>query len=371
MPTPPISPAEATRSIHAVEQALRDGYRPLGAHGQGPGAVSVAAERLGMPSATLYNRLRGIKEQLGREPDWSLAKGHARPFTAPELPPSHEPVDDMIERRKAAFLRKRAAANAKRWMRFDVHGSEPFGLMFVGDPHADDDGCDLPTLDRHLSLMSADRGLYGVGMGDWTNNWVGRLQRLYAEQGTTASDAWRFAEWMLKRPGWLLLLRGNHDMWSGSGDPLRWMASGAPLVDWSAQFVVAAGDAQWKIEAAHDFPGSSMWNKLHAPMRRAKLGGQEADLYIAAHRHTFALAEEQDEHTGRVSWLARARGYKALDSYAHVSGYGQQQDRGQSIVAVCVPADRRMRCFSDADEGAEYLAWLRRPRVRVRAATAA
>jgi hypothetical protein len=54
-----------------------------------------------------------------------------------------------------------------------------------------------------------------------------------------------------------------------------------------------------------------------------------------------------------------------------VSGYGQQQDRGQSIVAVCSPADRRMRCFSDADEGAEYLAWLRRPRVRVRAATAA
>jgi hypothetical protein len=85
----------------------------------------------------------------------------------------------------------------------------------------------------------------------------------------------------------------------------------------------------------------------------------------------FALAEEQDEHTGRVSWLARAKGYKALDTYAHVSGYGQRQDRGQSIVAVCSPADRRMRCFSDAEEGAEYLTWLRRPRVRVQAKGAA
>jgi hypothetical protein len=372
MPAPPLSLLEAERSLREVERALREGYRPPGSTGNGLGAVAIAAQRLGMPAATLHNRLRSIKEQLGRVPDWALAaQQEQRPFTTPDLPPSHEPVEDLIQRRKAAFLRKRASADAKRWMRFEVHGTEPFALMFVGDPHADDDGCDLPTLERHLSLMGPEQRIFGVGMGDWTNNWIGRLQRLYAEQGTTASDAWRFAEWMLKRPGWLLLLRGNHDMWSGAGDPLRWIASGTPVVDWSAQFVVACGEASWKIEAAHDFPGSSMWNKLHAPMRRAKLGGQEADIYIAAHRHTFALAEEQDEHTGRVSWLARARGYKALDSYAHVSGFGQQQDRGQSIVAVCSPSDWRIRCFSDADDGADYLAWLRKPRVRVRAGAAA
>ena len=322
-----------------------------------------AAAMLGIPESTFYHRLRAAASR-----GVSVAAPRASvPFTPPDLPASHEPPEDMIARRMAAFRRKQEAAAARRWMRFEIHDREPFALMFVGDPHADDDGCDLPTLDRHLSLMGSVPGLYGIGMGDWTNNWVGRLQRLYAEQGTTASDAWRFAEWMLKRPGWMLLLRGNHDLWSGSGDPLRWIASGAPLVDWSAQFEVACAEAVWRIEAAHDFPGSSMWNKLHAPLRRAKLVGQEADLYIAAHRHVFALAEEQDEHTGRVSWLARARGYKALDSYAHVSGYGQQQDRGQSIVAVCSPADRRMRCFSDADEGAEYLTWLRRPRVRVQA----
>lgn len=356
MPSPRM-PAE---TLHNAWRAVRDN-----------GGITPAAIATGMPRKTIHEQYRRALLELGLPDIRVAAPPPAAPFTAPELPPAHEPVEDMIERRKAAFLRKRASADAKRWMRFEIHEREPFGLMFVGDPHADDDGCDLPTLERHLSLMANVPGLHGIGMGDWTNNWVGRLQRLYAEQGTTASDAWRFAEWMLKRPGWMLLLRGNHDMWSGSGDPLRWMASGAPLVDWSAQFVVACGDAEWKIEAAHDFPGSSMWNKLHAPLRRAKLVGQEADLYIAAHRHVFALAEEQDEHTGRVSWLARARGYKALDSYAHVSGYGQQQDRGQSIVAVCSPADRRMRCFSDADEGAEYLTWLRRPRVRVQAGRAA
>jgi hypothetical protein len=355
---PPRLPDQAARDFAvAYAAAVAEGHVPEGSPvGTGRrSAAEVACERMGLSRHQGRVRLERMREMQPA-------------FTAPTLPASHEPVADMIERRKAAFLRKRAAADAKRWMRFEVHEHAPFGLAFVGDPHADDDGCDLPRLEAHLDLIARTPGLHGVGMGDWTNNWVGRLQRLYAEQGTTASDAWRFAEWMLQRPGWMLLLRGNHDMWSGSGDPLRWMADGAPMVDWSAQFEVACGDAVWRIEAAHDFPGSSMWNKLHAPLKRAKLVGQEADLYVCAHRHTFALAEEQDEYTGRVSWLARVRGYKALDSYAHVSGYGQQQDRGQSIVAVCTPSDRRMRCFSDVEEGADYLRWLRRPRVRVRAA---
>lgn len=361
MPTPPMPARLKQEALDLVKQH---------------GSILAAARAANLPRSTLEKRFTAALADGAADPRWSAnavrSMTRMPTFTPPVIPPSHEPVQDMIERRKQAFLRKQATANAKRWMRFQIHDDGPFALMFVGDPHADDDGCDLPTLERHLQLMERVPGFYGVGMGDWTNNWTGRLARLYAEQGTTASDAYRFAEWMLKRPGWLLLLRGNHDMWSGAGDPLRWIADGAaPLVDWSAQFVVACGDAEWKIEAAHDFPGSSMWNKLHAPLKRSKLSGQEADLYCAAHRHTFALAEEQDEYTGRVSWLARVRGYKALDSYAHVSGFGQQQDRGQSIVAVCSPADRRMRCFSDADEAAEYLLWLRRPRVRVQAGRAA
>ena len=359
MPAPPIPDRIARQAYDATQRAgtVMGGAKLRGV----PEATHrkqylVAIERLGLPDVRAHMLEQNLAEK-------------AVAFTAPEIPPSHEPVDAMIARRKAAFQRKREAADAKRWMRFEIHEDAPFGLLFVGDPHADDDGCDLPTLERHLALMQRP-GLFGVGMGDWTNNWVGRLQRLYAEQGTTASDAWRFAEWMLRRPGWLLLLRGNHDLWNGAGDPLRWIASGTAMVDWSAQFVVGCGEYEVKIEAAHDFPGSSMWNKNHALLKRAKLVGQEADIYVAGHRHTFALHEEQDEYTGRVSWLARVRGYKALDSYAHVSGFGQQQDRGQSVLAVCEPAARRIRCFSDAEEGADYLRFLRKPRVRVAAGRA-
>jgi len=111
-----------------------------------------------------------------------------------------------------------------------------------------------------------------------------------------------------------------------------------------------------------------MWNRLHSPLKRAKMTGHEADLLIAGHRHTFGLAQEQDEHSGRTSWLARARGYKVLDSYANVLGYGQAQNTGESITAICEPETGRMTCFADIQMAAGYLTWLRRPRVRVRAA---
>lgn len=362
-----VPQADLEAFLAAYNDAVAEGYIPVGqpTNPSRPAATGEAARRVGISKSQRQRWVEALR-LAGR-----IGPGARQDtFTPPVIPPAHEPIEDMIERRIAAYQRKAEAAKAREWMQFRVDEVAPFCLAFVGDPHADDDGCDLPTLDRHLKLIEATPGMWGVGLGDWTNNWIGRLGRLYAEQGTTASDAWRFAEWMLKRPIWMLLLRGNHDMWSGAGDPLRWIARDglAPLSDWQAQFRVACGDAEWRIHAAHDFPGNSMWNRLHAPLRRAKMTGHSADLFIAAHRHTFALAEEQDEHSGRVSWLARAKSYKAMDSYASVLGYGQAQDRGQSIAAVCDPATGRMQCFSDLDQAAAYLTWLRRPRVRVRAA---
>ncbi len=367
MPAPPLPQSEVDAFRAAYERAVAEGHAPRGAPvGTGRrAAMWVAAESLGLTPNQGKTRMQAM------ERDAPLPA--AAQFIAPELVDGSEPFEALLDRRIAAAERKRAAAASREWMRFEVPEVAPFGLVFVGDPHADDDGCDLARLRGHLALIEATPGMSAIGMGDWTNNWIGRLSRLYAHQGTTDADAWRFAEWMLSKPIWMLLLMGNHDMWSGAGSPLRWMAKEgrAPLIDWSCKFRVACGDAEWKIHAAHDFPGNSMWNRLHAPMRRAKLTGHDADLYIAAHRHTFGLAQEQDEHSGRVAWLARVRGYKALDSYATLLGHGQRQDTGESIAAICDPATGRMTCFADVSEAAAYLTWLRRPRVRVQAGRAA
>jgi hypothetical protein len=48
--------------------------------------------------------------------------------------------------------------------------------------------------------------MYAVCVGDVTNNWVGRLAALYAEQSTTEAEAWKLAEWWLVLHGDKLLI---------------------------------------------------------------------------------------------------------------------------------------------------------------------
>ena len=340
------------------------------------GTIADAARAMGISRQTLEHRYHEGRRRFGWEdvlrPAF-LAKAYEEPprFTPPELADASEDIEAWLDRRESEFARKKAAGDAREWMEFTITENAPFALVFVGDPHGDDDGCNISLLRRHVALIERTPGMFGVGMGDWVNSWVGRLERLYGEQATTKAQAWRFAEWILGKEFWLLMLLGNHDLWHGAGSPLRWMSRGhAVMADWQAKFQVRCGDQVWRIWAAHDFPGSSTWNRLHAPGKRAALTGHDADLFIAAHRHCFGLAEQQDEHTGRVSWLARAKGYKVADTYAANLGYGQAQDRGHSIVAVCDPATGRMTCFSDVEEAARYLTWLRRPRVRVPAVAA-
>jgi hypothetical protein len=349
--------AEYAEFEREYRSALAEGFAPIGERvgGNIRGAAGVASERLGLTRTQRAHRINWLKQQEAHKP---------AQIERPALPSPHMGVEDILAHREREFDRKATAAAAAKWMRYTVKQPGPFGLAFVGDPHVDDDGCDVRALRRDLKLIEETPGLYGVGMGDWINNWQRKLGHLYGQQGTSASEAWLMCEWILSRPIWLLLLKGNHDLWSGSGSPLKWMFThGAPVVDWSAQFVVASGKTEWRIEAAHNFPGASMYNKAHGPKKRALFTAGRSHLYIAADHHNWSLQDDEDEHSGRQYWTCRVRGYKVLDSYADVLGFGQHQ-HGHSMVAVCDPEDGTMQCFSSLAHGARYLTLLRESRAK-------
>ena len=135
--------------------------------------------------------------------------------------------------------------------------------------------------------------------------------------------------------------------------------SATPIQEWQVKFKVACGDASWKIWAAHNFPGNSIYNANHGPDRRAIFTGAIAVLFVAGDRHTFKLSHDQHEHTGKIFWTARAKGYKRLDLYAEELGYSGKQSIGHSIGAVFDPSTERLTCFSDVKETADYLTFLR------------
>lgn len=323
------------------------------------GSVAAAARELGIPRQTLQYRL-----------EWARTRGliestpQSKTFSVEPLPPKSIPIEQRIELMEEAFLKRHAHEKAKKWRPIKIEMEGPIGIQWFGDPHVDDNGCNWPLLRRDVEIVKATEGLFGANIGDTTNNWIGRLARLYANQDTSEDTALELAQWFMEQIPWLLIIRGNHDLWSGTAGKklFDWMSQGSgPVADWQAQIsLVFPNGRDAKIWASHSFPGNSMWNPLHANVKRAHFSG-EANLYVSGHTHEWALYESEDPHRGTCYWAAKARGYKFIDTYASNLGYGSQQ-HGASITSVFDPEGEGpafLRCFSDAHEAADYLTWKR------------
>lgn len=344
------------------EQALR----AIAAHGNN---ITEAAKSLGMARNTLAHRLRAVGwkrteamiDAADPTSENTTADGH---ITIPVLPEENLSPDELVERMTDSFNRKKENHEARRWIPLKVNSNAPMGLAWLGDPHVDDDGCDWPTLRRHVKCIQETEGLHGCSIGDVSNNWVGRLAALYANQSATAKEAWKLVEWLIKEIDPLILIAGNHDMWSGAGDPVNWMKKPHTVYeDWSARIQLNfPNGTNTRLIAAHDMAGHSMWNQLHGPMKQAKFL-QNADFYIAGHKHTWALSQIELPEADRTPWLARARGYKFFDDYA-VKLSLEEQHYGHSIAMIIDPNEdspvRRVTCFADLEEGADYLTYKRK-----------
>lgn len=353
MPTPRLTKELAQEALNALEE-----------YGQ---ATQKAAESIGIAKSTLQSRIQRAKT-------YGLVPESKDTVIYPDIPDDKIETGELIEKLKARFAQRQETEKARNWMKFKMNIEGPFGLAFVGDPHMDDNGCNWPLLERDMKLLQTTPALYGVGLGDYTNNWSGYLsQRLHPYQETTRDQAWQLAEWMfgLKKDNdesiWFLLIKGNHDLWSGThgtGDPLDWMERGkAPLEDWQAKFQVECMNGKHvKIWAAHDFKGSSIYNPLHGPMRKAKFSGAIAGMFVCGDKHNWACFETEHEDTLEHIWCARARGYKYIDDYATKLGYESQQ-YGATITAIIDPEAKgitALRCFPELEEAVEFLTWKRK-----------
>lgn len=319
------------------------------------GNCSQAARELGIPRETLRHRAA-----------WHAEHGKPSGFDFHEDEGGEPPVEELIERAVRDFSRRAKAARAKEVVTVKARSNEPMALAWLGDPHIDDNGCDWPKLREHLAIIKATPGMYGCNLGDTTNNWVGNLGRLYAAQETSKRTAIRMMEWLFEAIPWFVVIAGNHDLWSGDDSPLHWLQNRVGVAgDWAARFRIAFPNGQsFDVDARHDHPGHSQDNPLHGQMK-AKIRhpiAQDADLIIGGHKHVAALSMQEDIRRGRPTWFARARGYKAFDSYARNLGFPEQQ-HGQAVVSVINPSPKHpmglCHCFLDVAEAADYLTFLR------------
>jgi hypothetical protein len=285
----------------------------------------------------------------------------------PAMPAADLPPEEIVRQRIKEFEQKDAWEKANKLIQIKVKVPGPLGIWWFGDPHLDDDGTDIGAAFKHAEMTAKYPFVFGANIGDTTNNWVGRLSRLYANQNMGRSRALSVAEHWIKTAKWLLFLDGNHDCWSGDDNPLNWIMAGCGGLHRPdgarIQLNLPFGVEPVRIHARHDFPGHSMWNPGHGPMKSFRLGTRD-HIKISGHKHESFETTLKCPETGIAAHIIKVASYKRHDRYAK-----QLDLPDQSLSPGCMTVIRpelaathpdKIKVFWDADEGVDFLLYSRK-----------
>lgn len=355
MPGRPWTPAELERA----KVLLSDGfnYEEIAQElGRSVDSVAIKMRLSGFSVSAVKYGSAQIEQAVQQTPP-------PKPFEVPSAPDKELTAEEIIEHRLKVFERKEAHERWKRLIPVEVKIDGPIGIAHLGDPHLDDDGCDLQLLLSHIELVNSHPAVFAANAGDVTNNWVGRLAKLYAKQGTTEQQAWKLAAWFVQSVQWLYIIGGNHDAWSGGTDPVRWFADQAGVtyqMDGARVALRFPNGRECRINARHDHKGHSQFNKAHGPMKAAFFGYRD-HIYTAGHLHTDGYIRQRLANVPIHAF--RVGAYKRYDDFASTIG-APSEDSSPAYMTVIDPSfdetdDRFITTFTSLEAGLVYLKAIR------------
>ena len=287
-------------------------------------------------------------------------------FEVEDLPTGNLPIGELINDRINKYRIKNDYVAKTDLIKVKINVDGPIGIAHFGDPHVDDDGTDLEMLLNHSKIVNDTDGMFAGNVGDIQNNWVGRISHLYSQQSTSAADSWRLAEHFVSSVSWLYLVGGNHDVWSGSGDPLEWIMShqGGVFKNWGVRLnLVFPNKKEVRINCRHDFKGHSMWNTVHGASKAIQMGWRDHVL-TCGHTHVSGYQVLKDPSSGLISHALRIGSYKIHDRYAIEKGLPDQNIFNCPVTIIDPQyADddpRLITTIFDPFEAADYLTYKRK-----------
>ncbi len=274
-------------------------------------------------------------------------------------------VEALIADRAIKFQQRLKAYNNDKIINIRIKQPGPIGIGWFGDPHVDDDGTDIDKLFRHARLFDGrTKGLYGACIGDLWNNWQGRLARLWAEQSTSAEEARAIVQEFLQSVYWLLVIKGNHDCWSGSNDVLDFMLAETSAVAKPHRAIIHLHFPNGRvveIYASHDFKGRSQWSTSFGPAKKAQMD-RRCRIYVCGHLHDSAY-QHGFHPDGRMWHALRMASYKKIDEY--VEQLDLEASPGYECPVSIIDPDASeeinlIRWEWDPEEAAKRLTWMRK-----------
>ena len=334
----------------------------LKVHNKNDSQIVPTCAELGISPRALYARLQSAK---GKGLVLSNQADKPHDFDALGEPILDVDIDELLERRRSTWDHKEKVYNSRKLIPVRINIRGPIGIAHFGDPHLDDDGTNFRLIEEHVQIIQKTPGLFGATVGDLQNNWVGRLGRLYGEQSTSAAESWALTEWFVNAVDWLYMVEGNHDCWTGAGDPVQWMMQrkhGICQANGARLNLIFHNGCEVRVNARHDFQGRSMWNPAHGPSRAVQMGWKD-HILTCGHTHISGYNVLKCPMTALISHALRIASYKHIDRYADEKGLPDHNIFECPITIINPYTDNkktRVQVFFDPLEGAEYLTYLRK-----------
>jgi hypothetical protein len=314
--------------------------------------VSETARVLGLTRGGIKDRLRGAAD--------------AGLLEQVEIKSPNAPTSDSYlaarERKIQAFQKKQRKGDWRKPVMSRLP-SQPFRLKVFGDPHLDADGCNFELFERHWLEMDASKGVYGVCVGDWFNNWIKALGHLWREESTHPSDAWLCLEWLMEERGDALIAAcsGNHDDWThGPVDPIDLlMKKHGVLYRKGAIRVMFDFDGCEPLHVAirHKWRGKSMYSAGHWGASHINHEWRDP-IMIGGHIHQDdpRLVRRAD---GTWCHVCQVSAFKEYDDFADVQGFtGTKISPVWDLVIQPARSGKdpeRVKVFWDSEAAAKYL----------------
>ena len=168
-----------------------------------------------------------------------------------------------------------------------------------------------------------------------------------------------------KSGDWLFIVGGNHDAWSGAGDPIKWIARQQNAIYQSSECRMLLrpnlGTAI-RVNCRHDYAGHSQFNTVHGPSKALQFGCRD-HIAIAGHRHISGHTILKSPDDGIVMHAVRVASYKIYDRFAMDKGF-RDQNISPCVFAVVNPSlpethPDLIKLFWDPEHGRDYLDFLR------------
>jgi len=287
------------------------------------------------------------------------------PFRVADRDPEMMPVEDIISFRQKAYKQKKKAKESRTLVDININIDGPIGIAHFGDPHVDDDGTDLSQIIMYMDIINDTEGMFAGNLGDIQNNWIGRLSALYGQQSTSAKESWRLTEYFVNKLNWIYLVAGNHDVWSGDGDPLEFiMRDHKGLYErWGARMnLIFPNGKEITINARHTFKGNSMWNTAHGVAKAAQMGWKDHVL-TCGHTHVSGYQVLKDPASGLISHALQVASFKIMDNYADKLGLDDKNIFNCPVTIIDPKYDdddnRLITTIFNPEEGCEYLKYKR------------